>query len=248
MLSFFKKKTADNEGEYAEVKEAAETKSRKKKDKSDFSEISDKSVKEIERSFIPFDTLLSRVQQHMAENYAVELYEADKKDMMKRLIKQYMKDNNYYVPNMTLGEVADKLYIEMAEYSILTPWLLRKDIEEININGWDDVEIIPAKGARFKAEHFKDAGHLVDVLKRLLHHNHITWDSSKPIATGFLGSNIRVTAGYTDICDNARGACASIRIVNPSKITREQFIESGMVSEEEYDFLVTCFIHGVSQC
>ena len=87
MLSFFKKKTADNEGEYAEVKEAAETKSRKKKDKSDFSEISDKSVKEIERSFIPFDTLLSRVQQHMAENYAVELYEADKKDMMKRLIK-----------------------------------------------------------------------------------------------------------------------------------------------------------------
>ena len=248
MLSFFKKKTADNEGEYAEVKEAAETKSRKKKDKSDFSEISDKSVKEIERSFIPFDTLLSRVQQHMAENYAVELYEADKKDMMKRLIQQYMKDNNYYVPNMTLGEVADKLYIEMAEYSILTPWLLRKDIEEININGWDDVEIIPAKGARFKAEHFKDAGHLVDVLKRLLHHNHITWDSSKPIATGFLGSNIRVTAGYTDICDNARGACASIRIVNPSKITREQFIESGMVSEEEYDFLVTCFIHGVSQC
>lgn len=72
--------------------------------------------------------------------------------------------------------------------------------------------------------------------------------SEKPIATGFLGSNIRVTAGYTDICDNARGACASIRIVNPSKITREQFIESGMVSEEEYDFLVTCFIHGVSQC
>lgn len=54
------------------------------------------------------------------------------------------------------------------------------------------------------------------------------------IATGFLGSNIRVTAGYTDICDNARGACASIRIVNPSKITREQFIESGIYRFSEY--------------
>ena len=222
---------------------------RKKAAKGEFVEVATNNIKEIERIHIPFDELLSKVQQYMSTKYSVDLYRSDNRELMKQLIQQYMKDNNYYVPNMILKEVSDKLYTEMAEYSLLTQYLRNPHIEEININGWDDITVIPAHGERFKVqEHFRDASHVVDVLKRLLHHNHITWDSAKPIATGFLGSNIRITAGYTDICDKERGPCASIRIVNPMKITREQFIKSGTITEEMYDFLLTCFIHGISQC
>ena len=57
-----------------------------------------------------------------------------------------MKDNNYYIAGVTLADAADQLYREMAEYSFLTPLLARKDIEEININAWDDIQIIPSKG------------------------------------------------------------------------------------------------------
>jgi pilus assembly protein CpaF len=222
---------------------------KKKKVKGEFSESEDtKNIHEIERVFIRFNELLEKVQQYMSEKYAVELYDTEKKDMMKRLIQQYMKDNNFYVPNMTLGDVADKLYIEMAEYSILTPWLHRADIEEINVNSWNDIEIIPARGAPFKLdEHFRNADHAVDVIKRLLHNNKITFDSSKPIATGFLGANIRITAGHTDICGKERGVCGSIRIVNPAKISHTQFVSMDTCTEEEYDFLTTCFVHGVSQ-
>ena len=243
----FKKKTVseDNQPILDESKAAP----RKKAAKGEFVEVSTNNIKEVERVYIPFDELLDRVQQYMAKKYSVELYRSENKERMKLLIQQYMKDNNYYVPNMMLKEVSDKLYIEMAEYSLLTPYLNNPHIEEININGWDDITVIPSRGERFKLkEHFRDASHVVDVLKRLLHHNHITWDSAKPIATGFLGSNIRITAGYTDICDKQRGPCASIRIVNPMKITREQFITSNMLTEEMYDFLLTCFIHGISQC
>ena len=42
---------------------------------------------------------------------------------------------------MTTNEVTNKLYSEMAEYSILTKYLGKDEIEEININGWDDVAI-----------------------------------------------------------------------------------------------------------
>lgn len=203
---------------------------RKKAAKGEFIEVATNNIKEIERIHIPFDELLSKVQQYMSTKYSVDLYRSDNRELMKQLIQQYMKDNNYYVPNMILKEVSDKLYTEMAEYSLLTQYLRNPHIEEININGWDDITVIPAHGERFKVqEHFRDASHVVDVLKRLLHHNHITWDSAKPIATGFLGSNIRITAGYTDICDKERGPCASIRIVNPMKITREQFIKSGTI-------------------
>ena len=40
---------------------------------------------------------------------------------------------------MTSEEVTEKLYRDMAEYSIITPFLGQDNIEEININAWDDV-------------------------------------------------------------------------------------------------------------
>ena len=42
---------------------------------------------------------------------------------------------------MDSGELIDKLYIEMAEFSILTPYLFASDVEEINVNSWKDVKI-----------------------------------------------------------------------------------------------------------
>ena len=38
-----------------------------------------------------------------------------------------------------------------------------------------------------------------------------------------------------------------LRIVNPCKITKQQFIESEMCTEEIYEFLAISFVHGISQ-
>lgn len=94
---------------------------------------------------LKFDQLLRATQEYMSKTYGLELYSSDKRDTMKQLIKQYMKDNNYYIAGVTLADAADQLYREMAEYSFLTPLLARKDIEEININAWDDIQIIPSR-------------------------------------------------------------------------------------------------------
>lgn len=206
------------------------------------------SVKEIAREMISFDQLLREVQIHMSGKYATELYEADKRDIMKQLIKQYMKDNNYYIANMSLADAAERLYVEMAEYSFLTPYLRRKDIEEININAWDDIQIIPSHGRTYKlAEHFTSPQHAIDVMRRLLHNNKLVFDASRPIVTGYLGKNIRITATHTVVVGEDIGISASIRIVNANKITREQFIENEMCTAEMYDFLSMAYNHGISQ-
>ena len=127
-------------------------------------------VKEVAKIMIGFEALLRETQSYMSKACGNKLFDSDLKDAMRQLIKQYMKDHNYYVPHMNLAEAVDRLYVEMAEYSFLTPLLARKDIEEININSWDDIQIIPSKGQQYKySEHFSSAQHAVDVVRRMLH-------------------------------------------------------------------------------
>ncbi len=221
---------------------------RPKKKKGEITVADSGNVKEVARQMVTFEQLLKEVQLYMSKKYANELYAADKREVMKQLIKQFMKDNNYYIPNMSLADAAERLYVEMAEYSFLTPYLQRKDIEEININSWDDIQIIPSRGKTYKlSEHFTSPQHAIDVIRRLLHNNKLVFDSSRPIVTGYLGKNIRITAVHTIVVGEDIGVTASIRIVNASKITREQFIENQMCTPEMYEFLQVTYIHGISQ-
>lgn len=55
----------------------------------------------------------------------------------------------------------------MAEYSVLTKYLGRDEIEEVNVNGWDDIAITYTDGHIEKApEHFYNPQHAVDIVKR----------------------------------------------------------------------------------
>ena len=69
----------------------------------------------------------------------------------------------------------------MAEYSILTKHLADPDLEEININGWDDVALTHLDGRIEKAEeHFFSPQHAIDVVKKLLHHSGMIIDNAAP--------------------------------------------------------------------
>lgn len=203
----------------------------------------------VKKKLISFKELLSLTQEFMSKQYAASLYDGDKKDMVKQYIKQFIKDNNYYVQGKILADVADELYVEMAEYSFLTPFLNRKDIEEINVNAWNDIAVHPTGGKAYKLnERFMSPSHAVDVIKRLLRNSKIVFDASKPIVTGYLGSNTRITAVHSAIVGDEAGVSASIRLVNPQKIGREQFIQGETCTEDMHAFLCDCFKYGVSQC
>jgi pilus assembly protein CpaF len=144
---------------------------------------------------IEFVQLLHLAQVYISQNYAAALTEKSKFPQIKTYLEKYLRDNGFTVDGMTTNEVTNKLYSEMAEYSILTKYLGKDEIEEININGWDDVAITYTDGHVEKAEeHFYSPQHAIDIVKRLLHHSGMIIDNATPMSQGHLPGNTRITA------------------------------------------------------
>lgn len=134
----------------------------------------------------------------------------------------------------------------MAEYSVLTPFLGSPDLEEINVNGWDDIALTYLDGSIVKLkDHFHSPQHAVDIIKRLLHHSGMIIDNATPTAQGHLPGNTRITALKDPIVDEDRGVSVSIRLLHPSRVTRENLVETGFATQEMVDFLCMCIRYGV---
>ncbi|MCM1297444.1 MAG: CpaF/VirB11 family protein [Muribaculaceae bacterium] len=135
----------------------------------------------------------------------------------------------------------------MAEYSVLTKYLGRDEIEEVNINGWDDIAVTYTDGHIEKAtEHFYSPQHAVDIVKRLLHHSGMIIDNATPMSQGHLPGNTRITALKEPIVDEDRGISVSIRLLHPSRVNREQLVKGGNATQKMIDFLCMCLRYGVS--
>ncbi len=195
-------------------------------------------------SFMP---LLQMVQEYISQNYAAALSDRRKLGQLRSYIDKYLSDTGYTVDGYTTDELSKKLYSEMAEYSILTPYLGKDSIEEININGWDDICVTYNSGYMLKLpEHFYSPQHAVDIVKRLLHHSGMIIDNATPMAQGHLPGNTRVTALKEPIVDADRGISVSIRLLHPSRVTREQIVAGGNSTQKMIDFLCMCLRYGVS--
>ena len=113
---------------------------------------------------IEFWTLLRLTQEYISQHYASVLTDKNKLNQLKSYIDKYLRDNDYHVENLTTKELIDKLYCEMAEYSVLTPFLGSPDLEEINVNGWDDIALTYLDGSIVKLkDHFHSPQHAVDI-------------------------------------------------------------------------------------
>lgn len=209
----------------------------------------------VSRVLIDINNLITKTQEHLTAQYGNRLFELER-PQIENYIKQYAIDNHYYANGedgkpMSIQLMVATVYEEMAEFSVLTPYLVgtNKEIEEININSWDDIEIIPADGKPRKLkETFRNATHAEDTVRRLLRQSKKTLDSSTPITTGFIGKNIRVTAVTNDIVGTDAGVAASIRIVNAKKLGKADFLRFGTCTKAMYDFLTAAFICGISEC
>ena len=61
-----------------------------------------------------------------------------------------------------------------------------------------------------------------------------------------MNNKIRITVMGDGVIDKEKGLAVSIRIVNPRKLTKEQFVGFGTATGEMLDLLSMCFTHGVS--
>lgn len=198
-----------------------------------------------------FEDILQEVQEYISGKYALLITDdADRqKDQIKAYIIKYLMDYSLAVDEMTQDELVEELYSEMAEYSFLTKYLFRNDIEEINVNAWNDIKVTYSSGEILPTkEHFNSPSHAVDVIRRLLHKSGMILDSSQPIVVGHLSEKIRITVLGQGVIDNHVGVAVSIRIVNPRKLEKEDFVRQETASEEMLDFLSLTHRYGESMC
>ncbi len=193
-----------------------------------------------------FWILLRMTQEYVSSHYSAVLTDKDKLHQLKAYVDKYLRDNDFKVEGMSTKELIDKLYCEMAEYSVLTPYLGSPDLEEINVNGWDDIAITLLDGTIVKLdEHFNSSQHAVDIIKRLLHHSGMIIDNATPMSQGHLPGNTRITALKEPIVDEERGVAVSIRLLHPQRVTLDNLVQTGFATQEMIDFLCMCIRYGV---
>ena len=196
---------------------------------------------------IELSSLVPLCQSFIARNYSAAIIDKSKTEELKAYIGKYLYDTNYSVVGFDTKGLVERLFEEMAEYSILTKHLADPDIEEININGWDDVALTHLDGRIEKAkEHFFSPTHAIDIVKKLLQHSGMIIDNAAPIAQGHLPNNTRVTALKEPIVDADRGIAVSIRMLHPQRVDRESLLRTESITDEMLYFLEVCLRYGVS--
>ena len=202
---------------------------------------------------INYEQILEDVQRYFTENHATKLAGDDKQEkadeVLKGLVTQYLVKRKYAVENLSTDELCEKLYEDMAGYSFLKKWIYKPDVEEVNINAFNDIEVIMSSGRSIKIpDKFNSPQHAIDVTRRMLSACGMIIDDTMPSIIGFLDKNIRISVDKAPIVDADVGLNASIRIVNQQTVTKEKLLRSGSATEEMLAFLTACIRYGVSVC
>ena len=199
-----------------------------------------------------FSDVLKEVQEYISSKYSTLMVEGgseEVKQQVKRYITKYICDYRITVKGKTQEQLIDDLYTEMAEFSFLTKYIFGTGIEEIDINSWRDIEIQYNDGRCEKLEeHFESPDHAVNVIRRMLHVSGMVLDNASPAVLGHLSKNIRIAVLKTPLVDEDVGIAASIRIVNPQSLKKENFVDGGTATGEMLDFLAECLRYGISIC
>ena len=199
-----------------------------------------------------FETVLHEVQEYISSRYAALVSgenTGDEKAQVKRYIGKYLMDHRISVKDMKNDELIDSLYSDMAEYGFLTKYIYSRNIEEIDINAWNDIELQCGNGTTRKLEeHFDSPEHAVSVVRRMLHVSGMVLDNASPAVLGHLSKNIRIAVLKAPLVDKDVGVAASIRIVNPQKMQKKDFLKEETATEGTLDFLSACLRYGISVC
>ena len=153
---------------------------------------------------LTYDQVLEDVQRYFAENHASTIAEAGEGNaerattLLKELMVQYIVKRKYAIEGLTTEELCEKLYEDMAGYSFLKKWIYKPGIEEVNINAYNDIEVIEAGGRSIKIpDKSSSPQHAIDVVRRMLNACGMVIDDTMPSVVGFLDKNIRISVDKT---------------------------------------------------
>ena len=197
----------------------------------------------------PYEELLEEVQTYISDNHAKNISAGDSAELIKSIIRQYLIRQKYSVSGYDTDSLTERLYEDMAGYSFLRKWIYRDGVEEININAYNDIEVILSGGRSMKIpDKFASPTQAIDVMRRMLTSCGMIIDDTMPSVLGHIDKNIRISVDKTPLVDADVGVNASIRIVNQQSVTEDKLLQSGSATRPMLDFLTACVRYGVSVC
>lgn len=197
------------------------------------------------------EEIVNRIQMEInATNHQALSGKHKNEELITNTIKKYITDHKTVVEGYTSRELTNRIFNAMARYDILTPLLenFEGKIEEVNVNRWDDIKILYQNGEVLRTrETFFSPKFAKDTIVRLLaEQSEKTLSEANSLVRGSLGTNIRITASCYPTLDEKAGVQASIRIINPNKLSRDDLINNRTITVEMFDFINLCKNYGVS--
>ncbi len=198
----------------------------------------------------PYELALRRVQSNIASSLKKSIEDISEGEL-KEIIEKYITSHGVKC-NLTdsVTELTNYIYHDMAGLSFITRDNLfeRVGFEEIDVNAWNDVEIV-VHGKRAKTDYsFLSPQHALDIHQRMFRKTGTIFNDAQPRATADIGDGIRITALKSPLVDADVAVSSSIRKVNMNIISREKLIEGKAISERMFDFLLLCVKHGIPIC
>ena len=165
-----------------------------------------------ENGALTYEQVLEDVQRYFSENHASTIAGAGENDseravtVLKELMVQYLVKRKYAIKGLTTEQLCARLYEDMAGYSFLKKWIYQPGVEEVNINAYNDIEVIMNSGRSIKIpDRFSSPQHAIDVVRRMLNACGMVIDDTMPSVIGFLDKNIRISVDKTPIVDTEVG-------------------------------------------
>ncbi len=206
-------------------------------------------------SYSEYYEVLPIVQEYMSiahENILSTELTRENERLIKDFIRQYLVTHNIRLAGMTEDQLTERLFNDMAGFSFLTELLAddrpeKTGLEEIDINSWQDIDII-VNGVKYKSDkRFLSPQHAIDIVRRMLQTSGQVIDDGNPTALGSLAKNIRITVLKTPVLDEDIGIAASIRIIKKNTLSRDK-LKEGTASGGMLDFLSCAVKYGISVC
>lgn len=199
----------------------------------------------------PYYECLNIVRSSISNNHASDLANLDLANdgerILKNLISKYINQNNLSCTEISdQNELTEKIFDDMAGFGILTSYIFNDTVEEININAWNDIEIVTSNGYRKIDESFNSPEEAVSMVKKMCASGDVTIDASTPVRDSYIFKGTRISAMIPPVIDEEIGTVASIRRQKKDAITPEMLINAGSVIKEELEFLSMSLNNGIS--
>lgn len=200
-----------------------------------------------------YNTVLSNVQTKVKNNYSDLIANnstADIKEQLITAIEKIIIDEKISVEGYTIKELSSRIYDDMAGSSFLNKYIYQTpNVEEVNINRWDDVTVTYAgKKPEKIPEKFTSPQQAVDIIKRLLQTQNLTIDTTSPSVLSYLSDGVRICANIAPVVSKDAAVSASIRIVKTEDVTLNTIERFGTATHEMLEFLKLCVKSYVPCC